>query len=102
MENLQKQNLKNKIDNLIKEKNELKIELNKKIKENNIKTMFELSLRFPWLSSQYNYILLVLPDLIRNYNNFETIQKENEEIFKSISETLIEQNNKNKQKIKNY
>lgn len=102
MEN-EKEKLKIKIQSFIKEKKELKEEIQKIIKEKNIKSMFELSLRYPWLSDRFNYLDLIIPDLIYNFNNFEKQWKENEEIYKSISQTLIEQKIKqNNTKIKNY
>lgn len=98
----EKDKLKEKIQNKIKEKKELKEEIQKIIKEKNIKSMFELSLRFPWLSDKYNYLELIIPDLIYQYNNFEKQWIETQEIYKSISQTLIEQKMKqNNTKIKN-
>ena len=102
MEN-EKEKLKIKIQNLIKEKKELKIQIEKLIKEKNIKSMFELSLRFPWYSDKFNYLELIIPNLILNYNNFEKQWIESQETFKEISKTLIEQKNRqNNQKIKNF
>lgn len=100
----EKEKLKEKIQNKIKEMKDLKEEINLKIKEKNIKSMFELRVRFSWLSDKYNYLnTILIPDLIYQYNNFEKQWIETQEIYKSISETLIEQKMKqNNTKIKNY